>query len=132
MIEIIEQAGRIFTKTHELMRNPQISGPVLGFLAWINSTVFKGRKTAQEKLKRLEQPEADARTVADLQANLELLLEGNEPLLKELAARLKALELMMEQAGVQTTKTNTVHVVGDSNKVYQDVSHSTITDNSVQ
>jgi hypothetical protein len=78
----------------------------------------------------IEQQKADAETIAGLKANLELMLDGNDELQKQLAEKVKEVELLLKQAGSQITKTNTINATGN-NKIYQDINNSTITDNSI-
>lgn len=107
-----------------------MKGAISGFLSWIGSKIFLNKKATNEKLALIEQQKADAVTIAGLKANLELMLDGNEELQKELAEKVKEVDLLLKQAGVQTTKTNTINATGN-NKIYQDINNSTITDNSI-
>lgn len=131
MNELIQQTGNILAQSQELLKQPEIKGAVSGFISWISSKIFANKKVSQEKLALIKQQEADAETIAGLKSNLEFVLDGNDELQKELAEKVKDLELLLKQAGVQTNKTNTANITGNSNKVYQDINNSTITDNSI-
>lgn len=131
MNELIQQTGNILAQSQELLKQPEVKGAVTGFLSWIGSKLFANKKATQEKLALIEQQKADAETIAGLKSNLEFVLDGNDELQKELAEKVKEVDLLLKQAGVQTTKTNSINITGNSNKVYQDINNSTITDNSI-
>ncbi|MEA3450515.1 MAG: hypothetical protein U9Q83_01275 [Bacteroidota bacterium] len=131
MTELIQQTGNILAQSQELLKLPEVKGAVSGFLSWIGSKIFANKKATQEKLALIEQQKADADTIAGLKSNLEFVLDGNDELQKELAEKVKEVDTILKQAGVQTNKTNTVNITGNSNKVIQDVNNSTITDNSI-
>lgn len=131
MNELIQQTGNILAQSQELLKQPEVKGAISGFLSWIGSKIFANKKATQEKLALIEQQKADADTISNLKANLEFMLDGNDELQTELAEKVKEVDLLLKQAGVQTTKTNTANITGNSNKVYQDINNSTITDNSI-
>lgn len=131
MNELIQQTGNILAQSQELLKQPEVKGAVSGFLSWIGSKVFANKKATQDKLTMIEQQKANSETIAGLKSNLEFVLDGNDELQKELAEKVKEVDFLLKQSGVQTTKTNTTNITGDSNKVYQDINNSTITDNSI-
>lgn len=130
MAELIQQTGNILTQSQELLKQPEVQGAVTGFLSWIGKKIFANKKSTQEKLALIEQQKADAATIEGLKSNLEFVLEDNEELQKELAEKVKELDSVLKKVGVNINKNNTVNITGDGNKVYQDISNSTITDNS--
>jgi hypothetical protein len=112
------------------LKLPGVKETVTGFLGWMGKKIFSKSKAAQERLILIEQQQADAETIAKLMGNLETLLEDNEELQKELNEKVAAVQSELKQAGVVITKTNTITITGNHNKAYQDISNSTITDNS--
>ncbi len=130
MNELIQQTGAILTQAQELLKLPGVKETVTGFLGWMSKKIFSKSKAAQERLILIEQQQADAETIATLMGNLESALENNEELQKELNEKVAAVQSELKQAGVNITKTNTITITGNANKVYQDISNSTITDNS--
>ena len=131
MTELIEQTVNIFAQSQELLKRPEVKGVVSGFLSWIGSKIFANKKATKEKLALIEQQKAEAETIAGLKSNLEFVLEGNDELQKQLEEKVKEVDLLLKQAGVQITKTNTINITGNNNKTYQDINNSTITDNSI-
>ncbi len=130
MNELIQQTGIILAKSQEFLTQPAIKGAISGFIAWISNKVFYNKKASKEKLALIQQQKADAKTIAVLKSNLEFALDGNDELQKQLAVKLNELDLLLKQAGVQITKTHTVNISGDTDKVYHDITKSTIIDNS--
>ncbi len=130
MNELIQQTGNILAQSQELLKQPEVKGAISGFLSWIGSKIFANKKSTQEKLALIEQQKADADTIAGLKANLEFMLDGNDELQKELAEKVKEVDLLLKQSGIQMTKINTINATGN-NKIYQDINNSNITDNSI-
>lgn len=130
MTELIKQTGDILAQSQELLKQPEIKGAVSGFLSWIGSKIFANKKSKQERLALIEQQKATEQTINDLKSDIRSIVEDNIELQKELAEEVKKVDLLLKQAGIQTTKTNSVTLIGDG-KVYQDINNSTITDNSI-
>jgi hypothetical protein len=131
MNELIQQTENILAQSQELLKQPEVKAVVSSFLSWIGNKIFANKKSAQEKLALVEQLKANTDTITVLKANLEFVLDGNEELQKELTEKVKEVDLLLKKAGVQTSKNNAVNITGNSNKVYQDINNSTITDNSI-
>ncbi|GEM_PF-1748753 len=128
---LIQQVGDILAQSQELLKQPGIKDAVSGFLSWIGSKIFANKKAKQERLALIECQKADEQTISDLKSDIRSLVEDNEELQKELAEKVKDLDLILKQAGVQITKTNNMNINGNINRVYQDINNSTITDNSI-
>ena len=131
MDELIKQTGNILAQSQELLKQPAVKSAITGFLSWIGSRVFSGKKAVEEKLALIQQQKADAETIAGLKATLEFVLEDKRELRKELEDKVKEVDTLLKKAGVDINKTNTANFTGNGNKVYQDINNSTITDNSV-
>jgi len=130
MNELIQQTGNILAQSQELLKQPEVKGAVSSFLSWIGSTIFANKKAKQERLSLIEQQKADEQTINDLKSDIRSLVEDSDELQKELAEKIKEVDLLLKQAGSQITKTNTINATGN-NKIYQDINNSTITDNSI-
>lgn len=114
MMELVTQAGAILTQGAELMKNPAINGAVTGMFGWLKGVL--GKKSAKEKLELIEQNKHSEETIAGLKANLEFILEDNEDLQKQLAEKLKEVELLMKKEGVDNSvTTNTANVTNSTN-----------------
>ena len=114
MIELVNQTSAILQEGAQLMKNPAISGAVTGMFAWLKGIL--GKKSAKEKLELIEQNQHNDDTIAGLKANLEFILEDNEELQKQLAEKLKEVELLMKKEGVDNSiKTNTINVSNSTN-----------------
>ncbi len=131
MTALIQQTGAILTQAQELLKLPGVKETVTGFLGWMGKKIFTKSKAAQERLILIEQQQADAQTIATLMGSLETLLEDNEELQKELNEKVAAVQSELKQAGVTINKDNTINISGKYIKTYQDISKSTITDNSI-
>jgi len=129
MTELMQQTGDILAQSQQLLKQPAVKGAVTGFLSWINTKVFANKKAKQDRLALIEKQEANEQTVIDLTSDIRSLVEDNDELQKELAEKVKEVDLLLKQAGMQITKTNTINVTGNSNKVFQDIKGN-ITDNS--
>jgi len=113
-MELVTQAGAILTQGAELMKNPAINGAVTGMFGWLKGVL--GKKSAKEKLELIEQNKHSEETIAGLKANLEFILEDNEDLQKQLAEKLKEVELLMKKEGVDNSvTTNTANVTNSTN-----------------
>jgi len=126
MTELINQAGAILEKSAELVQIPAISGAIDGLFGWLGG-IFT-HKSAKENLNKLtEQKKYDQETISALKANLGMYLEDNDVLQKQLAEKVKEIDLLAKQAGVQNvTKTNTMNITGDRNIGLQDISGGNI------
>ena len=125
MNDLIQQTGYILAHSQELLNQPEVKGAITSFLSWMAKKVFANKKASQEKLALIEQQKADAETITWLQSSLEFVLDGNEELQQELAEKVKEVELLLKQTGVQITKSNSINATGQ-NEIYQDINHSTI------
>ncbi|MEI6291592.1 MAG: hypothetical protein WCP19_14290, partial [Chloroflexota bacterium] len=122
------QTGAILGQATELLKIPAISGAVTGLFGWLGNAFTK--KSAKERLALIEQNQHSEETISNLKINLETVLEDNEELQKELAEKLKEIEIQMEKAGIKNvTKTNTVIVSGTGHITPVDINKSTITIN---
>lgn len=130
MNELLTQTGAILGQATELLKNPAISGAVTGLFTFLKSK-FNG-KSAQEKLALIEQNRHDEKTIVMLQGNLEDVLNENESLQNELAEKLKEIEKLMKENGVQPTVSNKISINGEGNIAYQNIHNSTISDNSAR
>jgi len=103
------------------MKNPAISGAVTGMFGWLKGIL--GKKSAKEKLALIEQNKHSEKTISDLKANLEFILEDNEVLQIQLAEKVKEIELLMEKSGFQKiiNKKNIMKDTGDNSQNFQDV-----------
>lgn len=124
MSDIMQQTGEILDKSQELLKEPMVKGAISGFLKWIGDKIFANKKSVKEKLALIEQQKADTNTISGLKANLEFVLEDNEELRKELEEKVKAIDLLLKQSGIETNKTNSQVVSGDGAIGVQDVSDS--------
>ena len=68
------------------MNNPETKDNVTELLKWLKITLVK--KTAQDKLKLIEQNKHNNETIISLQASLEFILEDNEKLRKQLKEKI--------------------------------------------
>ncbi len=131
MNEVLQQTGNILAQSQELLKQPEVKGAVSGFLSWIGKKIFAGKKAKQARLALIEQQKADEQTINDLKSDIRSLVEDNEDLQKDLAEKVKEVDLFLKQSGEQTSKTSTINITGNNNKVYQDINNSFISDNSI-
>ena len=112
---LLSQAGEIFQRGTELMKNPAIGGAVTGLFGWMKG-VFKNNKRAQERLALLESAEADENTINSLKTSLDDALYQNEELQKQFAKELKKVEQVMTKEGItNVTKTTTINANNSTN-----------------
>ncbi len=96
------------------MKNPAIGGVITGLFGWLKGIL--GKKSAKEKLELIEQNKHTEGTIAGLEANLEFILEDNEDLQKQLAEKLKEVELLMKQEGIDNSiKISTINISNSTN-----------------
>lgn len=120
MMELITLTGVILGQSAKLMENPAVGDAVKGVFKWVGGIL--GKKSSQEKLEQIERNEHTEETVNSVKSNLEFVLEDNEELQKQLAAKLKELQNIMQREGVKmVTKTNTMNVSGNQNISLQDI-----------
>ena len=120
MLELIAITGTILSQTKKLMENPAVGDAVKGMINWVGGVL--GKDSARKKLHEIETNQHDEETIKSIESNLEYVLEGNEALQKQLAAKIEELQQIAAREGVQMiTKTNTIHITGDHNKAFQDV-----------
>jgi len=122
-MEIIVLAGVILTQANKLLENEAVSGAVKAVTGWIGNIL--GKPSAKEKLEQIEQNKNIEENVNSIKANLEFVLEGNQELQKQLAAKLEELQNTMKKEGIPLPmpgKTNTMNVTGNENISFQDIS----------
>lgn len=121
MNELVTQTGAILLKSAELLKNPAIGGAVTGMFSWLKEVL--GKKSAKEKLELIENNEHNEDTINSLKSNLDFILEDNDDLQAQLAEKLKELDLLMKQEGVDSSvTTNTINVGNNSNpKIVQGI-----------
>ncbi len=121
MLEIIALTGAIISGGKKLMENPAVAETVNGVFSWIGNALG-GKKSVQEKLAKVERGEITEEEVTSIKANLELALEDNEELQRQLSAKLKEVETVAKQEGVpMVNKTNTQTITGNNNISLQDI-----------
>jgi len=119
-MELVTQTSAILKQSAELMKSPAIGGAVTGLFGWLK--VILGKKSAKEKLELIEQNRYNDSTIAGLEANLEFILEDNEDLQKQLAEKIREVELLMKNAGIQNiSNANRINNTGNSNKIMNDI-----------
>jgi hypothetical protein len=120
-MEIITLAGVILSQANKLMENEKVGNAVKGVMNWIGGVL--GKPSANEKLQQIEESQNLEENVNSIKANLEFVLEDNQALQSQLAAKLEELQGVMKQEGIQlVTKTNTMNVSGNENISFQDIS----------
>ena len=129
MSDLVTQTGVFLGQMTELLKIPVINGATTSFFSWLKSK-FTG-SSAQEKLLLIEQNEHSEATIIQLKGNIEGVLETNAELRNELAEKLKEIEKLMKENGIQPTVSNKISIKGNKNKTYQNINNSTISDISV-
>lgn len=126
-MEVVLLVSAILTQANKLMENETVGGAVKAVTGWIGNLL--GKPSAKEKLDQIEQNQNIEANVNSIKANLEFVLEGNEQLQKELAAKIAELQDIMKKEGVpMPSKTNTMNITGNENLGLQDIiSHGNIT-----
>lgn len=121
MMEIIALTGAIISGGKKLMENPAVADTVNGIYNWIGNALG-GKKSVMETLEKAEQDELSEAEVNSIKTKLEFVLEDNEALQKQLAAKLEEVKKVADREGVSIiTKTNTMNVSGNSNISMQDI-----------
>lgn len=126
MNELIEQTGNILSQSQELLNNPEIKGAISDFLSWIGQKIFTNKKTKQERLSLIEKQEANEQTINDLKSDIRSIIEDHDELQKELAEKVKDVDLFMQQAGIPINKTNNINNTGNENIINQDINSRNI------
>lgn len=120
MMELITLAGVILSGANKLMENEKVGNAVKGVMTWIGGVL--GKPSANEKLQQIEQNSNVEDNVNSIKANLEFVLEGNQALQSQLAAKLEELQNLMQKEGIpMPSKTNTMNVTGNDNISFQDI-----------
>lgn len=120
MMELITLAGVILSGANKLMENEKVGNTVKGVMTWIGGVL--GKPSANEKLQQIEQNSNVEDNVNSIKANLEFVLEGNQALQSQLAAKLEELQNLMQKEGIpMPSKTNTMNVTGNDNISFQDI-----------
>jgi len=115
----ITLAGVILTGANKLMENEAVGNAVKGVMNWIGGVL--GKPSATEKLQQIERNQQVEESVNSIKANLEFVLEGNQALQDQLAAKLEELQALMKKENVQMPKTNTMTITGNENIGFQDI-----------
>lgn len=113
---LIEDAGRILNGATDLLKNPVVGSAVSGVLSWVKSKLTS--KSQKERLATIEKNEHDEKTIIALMAQLEVLLEENDALAKELDTKVAEVKKALEDDGKQDGLTQynyTMSVKGDGN-----------------
>lgn len=119
-MELITLAGVILSGANKLMENEKVGNAVKGVMTWIGGVL--GKPSANEKLQQIEQNSNVEDNVNSIKANLEFVLEGNQALQSQLAAKLEELQNLMQKEGIpMPSKTNTMNVTGNDNISFQDI-----------
>lgn len=119
-MEIITLAGVILSQANKLMENEKVGSAVKGVMSWIGGVL--GKPSANEKLQQIEENQNLEDNVNSIKSNLEFVLEDNQALQSQLAAKLEELQGLMKQEGIPlATKTNTMNVSGNENISFQDI-----------
>ncbi len=115
----ITLAGVILSGANKLMENEAVGNAVKGVMNWIGGVL--GKPSATEKLQQIEQNQKVEESVNSIKANLEFVLEGNQDLQNQLAAKLEEIQALMKKENVQMPKTNTMTITGNENIGLQDI-----------
>jgi hypothetical protein len=115
----ITLAGVILSGANKLMENETVGNAVKGVMNWIGGVL--GKPSATEKLHQIEQNQQVEESVNSIKANLEFVLEGNQDLQNQLAAKLEEIQALMKKENVQMPKTNTMTITGNENIGFQDI-----------
>ena len=103
------------------MENEAVANTVNGVFNWVGNALG-GKKSVIEKLEKAEQDQISEEEVNSIKSQLEFVLEDNEELQKQLAAKLEEVQKVADREGVSIiTKTNTMNVTGNNNISLQDI-----------
>lgn len=121
MMEIIALTGALIQGGKKLMENEAVAETVNGVFGWIGNALG-GKKSVVETLEKAESGEASEDEVNSLKSKLEFILEDNDALQKQLAAKLEEVQKVADREGVtMVTKTNTMNISGNNNISLQDI-----------
>ena len=121
MMEIIALTGALIQGGKKLMENEAVANTVNGVFNWVGNALG-GKKSVIEKLEKAEQDQISEEEVNSIKSQLEFVLEDNEELQKQLAAKLEEVQKVADREGVSIiTKTNTMNVTGNNNISLQDI-----------
>lgn len=114
-MEVVVLVGVILTQANKLLENEAVSGAVKAVTGWIGNIL--GKPSAKEKLEQIEQSKNIEENVNSIKANLEFVLEGNQQLQNELAAKIAELQSMMKKQGLAEIKVpgNNMNITGNNN-----------------
>jgi nucleoside 2-deoxyribosyltransferase len=113
MTELIEQAGNVLSESQKLLKNPETRGAIVAFLSWLGNKVFSNKKSAQKELELIEQQKATVEIIASLKSKLELVLDENDELKKELGSKIQ------EMNRIINTDKPTYHFYGEKSSSFQ-------------
>ncbi|TVQ84276.1 MAG: hypothetical protein EA393_14590 [Bacteroidetes bacterium] len=120
MMEVIALAGVVLSQASKLKENETVGKAVEGVIKWIGSAL--GKPSAREKLQQIEANQQVEDNVNSIKANLEFVLEDNQALQSQLAAKLEELQNLMQKEGIpMPSKTNTMNITGNENIGFQDI-----------
>ncbi|TVQ14375.1 MAG: hypothetical protein EA361_07905 [Bacteroidetes bacterium] len=120
MMEVIALAGVVLSQASKLKENETVGKAVEGVIKWIGSAL--GKPSAREKLQQIEANQQVEDNVNSIKANLEFVLEDNQALQSQLAAKLEELQNLMQKEGIpMPSKTNTMNIEGNENIGFQDI-----------
>jgi hypothetical protein len=116
----ITLAGVILGGANKLMENEAVGNAVKGVMNWIGGILNK--PSATEKLEQIGHNSNVEENVNSIKANLEFVLEDNQALQSQLAAKLEELQSLMKKEGVpMPSKQNTMNITGNENIGFQDI-----------
>lgn len=119
-MEVIALAGVVLSQASKLKENETVGKAVEGVIKWIGSAL--GKPSAREKLQQIEANQQVEDNVNSIKANLEFVLEDNQALQSQLAAKLEELQNLMQKEGIpMPSKTNTMNITGNENIGFQDI-----------
>jgi hypothetical protein len=112
-MEVILLVSTILTGANKLLENEAVGGALKAVTGWIGDIL--GKPSAKEKLQQIEQNHNIEANVNSIKASLEFVLEGNQQLQNELAAKIAELQRMMKKEGIpMPTAANTTNTAYNS------------------
>lgn len=108
-IDLVQKSSELLTQTGT---NEIVKSASKGFFNWLSGIFTKN--SAKEKLKLIEENNANQDTIAGLKANLEFILEDNEQLSKQLEQKLQELEKVYKTQLPTNSKTNNTSKIGEN------------------
>jgi len=117
MSELIDNTMNVIKQTSDFLKQTGTEeiakNTAKGFFSWLGNIFTKN--SAKEKLKLIEENSANQEAIAGLKANLEFILEDNSDLQKQLAEKVKELDLLLKNQATQMTSKNTSTIGNNSN-----------------